>query len=275
MHILICFLSLTLWLFDLNSLRCQLTRPASLCSPTVICIRLSLACRLLLWYVPPRCMYTNVRRACTFQSKCNRNTSGEQEWGKVKEDWVGYYRVRSEFPAEGRRLRWHKWGKRGSHSCSLISVMETHPFCQGLQKISGETAPLLAARHHLAGRPQEGESEQQGKDKAPALSTGFSMSLWEFQTPLKCRLGSGKPLPETVPLSAASLCGLGGRKEGAGVWSTLSNMKWKLGRHYTPNPLTFMGLYLFGESKKARWQSAECSAILKMSAELQRLGSRG
>lgn len=48
-------------------------------------------------------------------------------------------------------------------------------------------------------------------------------------------------------------------------------MKWKLRRHYTSKPLTFTALYLFGESKKAPWQSAECWAILKMSAELQRL----
>lgn len=82
--------------------------------------------------------------------------------------------------------------------------METHPFCQGLQKISGETAPLLrAATLHLGGRPEERRSERQGKDKAPALSTGFAVSLWEFQTPLKSRLGSGKPLPESVTMSAA------------------------------------------------------------------------
>lgn len=147
-------------------MRCQLARRASLGSvgedkKDMFGIRayqhLSLSdIRLPLWYVPPRCMYTNVRGACTFRSKCKGNKSGEQEWGRVKEDWVGYYRVRSEFPAEGRRLRWHKWGKRGSHSCSLISVMETHPFCQGLQKISGETAPLLAAPLHIAGRPEEG-----------------------------------------------------------------------------------------------------------------------
>lgn len=151
-------------------------------------------------------MYTNVRGACAFQSKCSGNKSGEQEWGRVKEDWVGYYRVRSEFPAEGRRLRWHKWGKRGSHSCSLISEMETHPFCQGLQKILGETALLLAAPLNVGGRWEEGPSEQQGKDKVPALPAGFFMLLWEFQTPLKSRLGSGKPLPATVTLAVLLNC---------------------------------------------------------------------
>lgn len=94
-----------------------------------------------------------------FQSKCNGNKSGEQERGRVKEDWVGYYGVRSEFPAEGRRLRWHKWGKRGSHSCSLISVMETHPFCQGLQKILGwdgtPSSPRPAPPRRLTRRRRE------------------------------------------------------------------------------------------------------------------------
>lgn len=32
-------------------------------------------------------------------------------------------------------LRWHKWGKCSGHSCGLITLMETLPFCQGLQKI--------------------------------------------------------------------------------------------------------------------------------------------
>lgn len=31
-------------------------------------------------------------------------------------------------------LRWHKWGKRSGHSCGLITLMETLPFCQSLQK---------------------------------------------------------------------------------------------------------------------------------------------
>lgn len=38
-------------------------------------------------------------------------------------------------PCRRCRLRWHKWGKCGGYSCSLITVTETHPFCQGLQNL--------------------------------------------------------------------------------------------------------------------------------------------
>ncbi len=71
-------------------------------------------------------------------------------------------------PWRRRRLRWRKWEKRGGHSCSLITVMETHPFCQGLQKIFCDTTASLLVLFHInsdaadvsAGQPAESSSDR-------------------------------------------------------------------------------------------------------------------
>lgn len=48
-------------------------------------------------------------------------------------------------------LRWHKWGKRGGHSCGLITLMETLPFCQGLQKTFCDASSSRTEKKALVG----------------------------------------------------------------------------------------------------------------------------
>lgn len=48
-------------------------------------------------------------------------------------------------------LRWHKWGKRGGHSCGLITLMETLPFCQGLQKTFRNASSSRSEKNTLVG----------------------------------------------------------------------------------------------------------------------------
>lgn len=71
-------------------------------------------------------------------------------------------------------LRWHKWGKRGGHSCGLITLMETLPFCQGLQKTfrNASSSRSEKKKHSHRSSPKEGEKELE-RNGAQALSAHF------------------------------------------------------------------------------------------------------